>query len=177
MKLLTERLLIRCFSARDERDTYEYMKQEDVINPTGCTAHRCIDDTHRLLRLWADNEEHMAIIWRENGRLIGHVSIRHPDGLEHRCELGYALHRGWHRLGIMTEALTAVLEGLFYGDMESVRACCFVDNIASRGLIEKLGFRFMGYGRHYSESVGEEMSCLVYGMERAEYFGGLRPQA
>ena len=43
----------------------------------------------------------------------------------------------------MSEVILEVLKYLFSKDVVYVWACCFQDNIASKKLIEKMGFEFM----------------------------------
>ena len=67
-----------------------------------------------------------------------------------RAVLGFDLLRSHWRRGIMTEALTAVLDfGFETMELNRVEALTFVDNAASHGLLQKLGFRREGVLREY----------------------------
>lgn len=53
----------------------------------------------------------------------------------------------------MTEVVYEILNYLFINDIEYVYACCFKNNNASKGLIEKCGFTLENEGSFYSESL------------------------
>ncbi len=146
MQLYTKRLHIRSFSESDLCDTYEYCSQDGVGVNAGWAAHTSPEESAEILHDWISAGHKHAIILLETGKVIGHISID-PDSEEGRSdtrELGCALNLQYHRKGSMTEVVTAMLNYLFDAEnIQFVWACCFQNNIASKSMIEKCGFRFI----------------------------------
>lgn len=172
MELKTKRLQIRPFLKSDLYDTYEYCSQEDVGVNAGWPAHQSLEETAAALSAWISAGHKHAIVWRENGKVIGHISVD-PDSEEGRAdtrELGCALNRRYHRNGIMTETIKAVLAYLFNGqDIQFVWACCFQSNTASRGMIEKCGFCFMQEGVYDAPLLNKKIPSFEYRLTRRQW--------
>ena len=73
------------------------------------------------------------------------VTYHHGHIRNKRVEIGYIIDPAHHRRGIATEAVSAMLDFCF-GELRLHRVQAFThpDNIASRKLVEKLGFRREG---------------------------------
>ena len=54
-------------------------------------------------------------------------------------------------------------------DILYVWACCFQNNISSKNLIEKMGFKFMQEGKFYSESFKKEIPSYEYRMSKDDW--------
>ncbi len=78
-------------------------------------------------------------------RCLGMVTYHHGHIRDKRVEIGYIIDPAHHRKGIATEAVSAMLDFCF-GELRlhRVQAFTHLDNIASRKLVEKLGFRREG---------------------------------
>lgn len=172
MQLYTKRLHIRPFIKSDLYDVYEYCSQDGVGEHAGWAAHSSLWESARILSDWISAGDKYAIVLLDTGKVIGHISI-HPDSDEARLdtrELGCVLNLQYHRQGIMTEAITAVLEYLFHSqDIQFVWACCFQDNVASKGMIEKCGFYFMQEGVFFSASLDKEFPSYEYRITKEEF--------
>lgn len=172
MQIETERLLIRSFTEDDLNDMHEYCAQAEVSTNTGWAAHTSLAESALFLSMWMKEGYRHAIVFKETGKVIGHIAI-YPDSEENRedtCELGFALNRQYHRRGIMSEAVTAVLQYLFERmNKEYVWACCFQSNTSSSGLIRKCGFRYMGTGTYYSASLRTEFPSFEYRISKEEW--------
>lgn len=172
MQLYTKRLHIRPFLELDLYDIYEYCSQDEVGENAGWSAHTSLSESAKILSDWISAGHKYAIALLDTGKVIGHISI-HPDSDEARLdtrELGCALNLQYHRQGIMTEAITAVLEYLFNSqDIQFVWACCFQDNVASKGMIEKCGFHFMQEGVFFSASLDKEFPSYEYRITKQEF--------
>lgn len=129
----------------------------------------CADDAEGLLRAYGDDElmrywsrgpmydveevrayigrrmpgwRGWTIIYRENGEAIGTLAAAAP----HRgVEIGYMVARPYWRSGIASEAVTCLIDHLF-GQEGATRVFADTDpdNIASRRLLERLGFVLEG---------------------------------
>lgn len=173
MKIETNRLLLRSFTEEDRNDVFEYCSQEDVGEKAGWPAHKSADDTAQALEDWINNKNQLAIVWRENGKVIGHVAI-HEDSEEGRGdtrELGCALNHDYQCRGIMSEAVRAVIDFLFGHGIVFIWACCFQENIASRKMIEKCGFQFQQKGTFYSRKLDRTFRSYEYCLSKNEWCG------
>ena len=171
MRINTERLLLRNFSRGDVADVFEYCSQEGVGEMAGWPAHKAIDETEKMLDEWINNKNIFAIVWKKNGKVIGHLAVN-ADSEENRDdtrELGCALNRNYQRRGIMTEAIRAVLGCFFTNGIAFIWACCFQNNAASKGMIEKCGFSFQQEGTFYAKRLDKTFPSYEYRMTREEW--------
>ena len=150
MNITTPRLHIRPVARDDAQALHEYLRLPEVAQMLGWRAHACPEETARALDSWLETGNRHAIALADGGRVIGHISVN-ADSEEGRAdtrELGFALNPAWQHRGYMTEAVCAVVEELFRGEVSVVWACCFAQNAASRALIERCGFAFVQRGRY-----------------------------
>ena len=76
-------------------------------------------------------------------RSIGAVGYFPNDNGD--TEIGYWVGRPWWGQGFATEATRALIHYCFTnGGMASLACCHFIDNDASRRVIQKLGFKSVG---------------------------------
>lgn len=171
MNIATERFLLRAFIEQDISDAFEYCSQNDVGEMAGWPAHKSIEQTAQIISKWSLERKKLAIVWLENDKVIGHISIDEDseEGREDTRELGCALHRDYHRRGIMSEAIKAVLKDLFSHEISYVWACCIQENTASKRMIEKCGFVFQQEGTYYSEGLHKECSSYEYRISKEEW--------
>lgn len=91
------------------------------------------------------------------------------------AEFGYALATAYQRRGLMAAAIEQLLADLFLNTpIERLEARCSVDNIASRKVLEKLGFRQEGRLRGYFRLHGERVDNHLYAMLREDYLRLIR---
>lgn len=172
MRLTTKRLLIRPFLESDLNDVHEYCAAKGVGVNAGWKAHASVGESAEILRTWIAAGQKHAVVLLESGKVIGHISVD-PDSEEGRAdtrELGCALNPEYQRKGFMTEAVLAAVDYLFgSGSVLFIWACCFRTNSASRGMIEKCGFRFMQEDEYSSASLMEVIPSYEYRMTKDEW--------
>jgi ribosomal-protein-alanine N-acetyltransferase len=135
--------------------------------------HRTVDDTLDFVRrcesAWADGSAFPWSLWlKEGGAFAGVIEIRvQPNTVT----LGYALSRRWWRQGLMSEALTWVIQWAFaQPNIYRIWATCDVDNVASARVLERVGMEREGVLRRWlvHPNVGDEpRDCFCYSMVRA----------
>lgn len=165
-KIITERTILRNFRPWDIEDFYEYCSQDGVGEMAGWLKHTAIDYSIKVLNEYMKNNNIYAIINKENNKVIGHIAI-HKDSEEGRDdtkELGYVLNKEYWNKGIMTEVVKAVLKELFEScyDINYVYACCFKENLQSKRLIEKCGFKFQQEGEFQSSLLKKIFKSYEY---------------
>jgi len=86
------------------------------------------------------------------------------------AEFGYALASAYQGRGLMAMAIEQLLADLFLNTtIERLEARCSVDNVASRRVLEKLGFRQEGRLRGYFRLRGERVDNHLFAMLREDY--------
>ncbi|MCR5663617.1 MAG: GNAT family N-acetyltransferase [Oscillospiraceae bacterium] len=151
MILETPRLILRPWEEKDYEDYREYFDDPELWHMMGYApfvreADYRADFVRRL-----DDPGQVALQLRENGCVVGHIaaSALHPPLTERSdmndlrgLSLSFALTRYERGRGLMTEALSALLDRLFAVDgLDYVNSGFFFFNTASRALHERLGFR------------------------------------
>lgn len=78
---------------------------------------------------------------RQTGTHIGWLSLRINDRTRDHAELGYSLVTPARHKGYATEALSALVDDVFAdADLGELHACTVPENIASRKVLERVGF-------------------------------------
>ena len=169
-RLETERTVLRPFRPNDLPDVFAFCSQPE-IESVGWDRHQNVAETKAVLENWIKNPNFFAIEEKTSGQVIGylHVQDDSEDGLPDVKELGFALHRDYHRRGFMSEIVPVVLDWLFSHGIQSVWACCFQNNLACKSLIEKIGFRFMQEGTFYFISRKKNIPSFEYCMTKEEW--------
>ena len=164
MEFSTARTLVRPMKTEDAADAYRYASDPAVTEPAGWAAHTSPEQSAKIVGEWIAAGDHFAIVWRETGRVVGHIAV-YPDSEEGRAdtrELGFVLAAEHQRRGVMTEVVLAALDALTTEGVKNVWACCFQGNTASRRLIEKCGFTFRQEGVFHSDTLKRDFASLEY---------------
>jgi ribosomal-protein-alanine N-acetyltransferase len=172
MNIITSRLQLRPFAEHDINDVFEYCSQEGVGEMAGWHVHESVVQTKKILSDWIRQGRKLAIVWYDSGKVIGHISIDEDSEEKRRDtrELGCVLNREYHRRGIMTEAINGVLNYLFSHEISYVWACCFQENLASKGMIEKCGFVFQQEGTYDSKDLQKKFISYEYRLSAEEWY-------
>lgn len=129
--------------------------------------HRDVAATRRVITEKlnvGDEERTWAIELRHSGEVVGLASCRRAA--PHSAEIGYCLGRRWWGKGLMSEALSVLLDALETDrQVYRVWATCSVDNEKSARLLERTGFVLEGrLARHavYPTMGPEPRDSLLY---------------
>lgn len=171
MRLETKRTILRNFENKDLQDLNDYCSQDGVGEMAGWKHHSDLLTSKEALYRNIRNKNIFAIESKEDGKVIGHISINDDseNGREDTKELGFVLNRNYQNKGIMTEVVYKILDYLFSNNIEYVYACCFQNNIPSKKLIEKCGFTLEQEGVFYSESLNETFKSFEYVYNKGEW--------
>ena len=144
MYLETKRLIIRKPETKDVDDYLEFRNSEFVLKYNGMTK----TSRERAVRRFGEEISEYVLEKKDNGKVVGVVSID-EDSLRYGVaskELSYFLSESEAQKGFMKEALGAVIDHLFREEkLQCVAARSFAPNVASRKLLESLGFHQVGY--------------------------------
>jgi RimJ/RimL family protein N-acetyltransferase len=150
--LTTPRLLLRPQEPIDAEVFHQLWSERDPRVP----AHRRLDargrptadDIAANIRESEDPPLLLSVVLRESGTLIGYAGLVFSGkGAEDEAEIAFELLRSTHGNGYATEAGEAVLAWAKDLGHSRLWASVWDWNIASRRVLEKLGFRDSG-ARH-----------------------------
>ncbi|AOZ68640.1 GNAT family N-acetyltransferase [Rhodobacter xanthinilyticus] len=115
----------------------------------------------------------LFLISKAEGRVIGAItldSIRR--GPAQAGTLGYWIGARYARQGFMREAIGAVVTHAFGAlDLSRLEAACLPENAASRGVLEKSGFKYEGVAQAYLQINGRWRNHVLYSNLRADRRG------
>jgi ribosomal-protein-alanine N-acetyltransferase len=115
----------------------------------------------------------LFLIRREDERLLGAVTMDNiRRGPAQSGTLGYWIGEPFARQGYMREALQAVVHHAFGRlDLSRLEAACLPENTASRGLLEKCGFKYEGVAQSYLQINGRWRTHVLYAALRMDRRG------
>jgi len=120
VKLETERLILRAWEITDLDNFFEYASINGVGEKAGWEHHKSKDESLEILKMFIDEKKVFAIVLKENQKTIGSIGIEEcrqdlDKNLENLLgrELGYVLSKDYWNKGIMTEAVSKVIEYCF----------------------------------------------------------------
>jgi ribosomal-protein-alanine N-acetyltransferase len=113
------------------------------------------------------------LIRRADGALIGALTLDNiRRGPAQAGTLGYWVGAPFARQGYMREALLAVVHYAFTDlDLSRLEAGCLPENAASRGVLEKVGFKYEGVAQSYLQINGRWRNHVLYANLRADRRG------
>ena len=99
-----------------------------------------------------------------DGALLGAITIDNiRRGPAQMATIGYWIGAPYARQGYMTEAIGAVVRYAFTTlDMSRIEAACLPDNAASRGVLERAGFKYEGVAQSYLQINGRWRTHVLY---------------
>ena len=106
----------------------------------------------------------LFLIRRHDGMLLGAITLDHiRRGPAQAGTLGYWIGQPFARQGYMREALQAVVHYAFTAlDLSRLEAACLPENAASRGVLEKSGFKYEGVAQAYLQINGRWRNHVLY---------------
>lgn len=174
-RLQTPRLDLRAPELRDAADLFEVFRDPEVMRYWSSPPMQSVADGEALvIRNQGYNSDGSGYGWvicrREDGRVMGTLSLFHFHEQNDRAEIGYALGRSFWGQGCMHEALTALVEFAF-GDMGLRRLEADTDprNAASIRALERLGFLREGLLRERWVVAGEVCDTAFLGLLRSDW--------
>lgn len=115
----------------------------------------------------------LFLIRRSDGSLLGAITLDNIQrGPSQSGTLGYWIGETFARQGYMREAIEAVTHYAFQAlDLSRLQAACLAENAASRGLLEKCGFKYEGVAQSYLQINGRWRNHVLYASLRADRRG------
>ena len=115
----------------------------------------------------------MFLIRREDEELLGAITLDNiRRGPAQAGTLGYWIGARFARQGYMREAIEAMVHHAFQAlDLSRIEAACLPENAASRGVLEKCGFKYEGVAQSYLQINGRWRNHVLYANLRSDRRG------
>lgn len=169
MKTLeTGRLILRDWRSEDVNDMMAFYGNAEIMEAAGSHIVIFPEIAEAIIATYQESGEVWAIAHREENKVIGTMFLADIGRYEGYLEMEFILNGDYHNQGYMTEAVQAVLDYAFTeGGAEVVAVCHYPENLPSKRVIEKCGFRYEGtlrkYSRNGKDSVRYSMTAEDWG--------------
>ncbi len=115
----------------------------------------------------------LFLIRRSDDQLLGAVTVDNiRRGPAQAATVGYWIGARFARQGYMAEALRAVIHHCFTAlDLSRIESACLPENAASRGVLEKCGYKYEGVAQSYLQINGRWRNHVLYANLRTDRRG------
>ena len=144
--LETARTILRPFQITDGADLYEFSRERRVADAAGWPPHKSVEDSQKMIVSVFSAPHTFAVVEKGSGKVIGSAGFtaQSRGSFASSDEIGYALHPDWWGRGIMTEVVRELIRyGFMDRELEAIWCSHYVENPASRRVIEKCGFSYV----------------------------------
>ncbi|SDW93620.1 GNAT family N-acetyltransferase [Roseicitreum antarcticum] len=106
----------------------------------------------------------LFLIRRDDNTLLGAITLDHiRRGPAQSGTLGYWIGQPFARQGYMREAIDATVRHAFtILGLSRIEAACLPENVASRGALERAGFKYEGVAQSYLQINGRWRNHVLY---------------
>jgi ribosomal-protein-alanine N-acetyltransferase len=166
MRITTERLVLRGFTADDHDGVHAYASDPEVVRFMDWGPNTPEDTAAFLAYAMRSSRTRypFAVVRRSDQALIGGAELHVVSEEHRRAELGYVLARAAWGRGYATEAARALLDfGLGSLGLHKIAATCDPENHGSAGVLRKIGMRPEGHLTDHWLIRGEWRDRLVWG--------------
>lgn len=176
-ELETERLILRKVTMRDAMDIHRYARDREVARHVLWDAHQSLMETRAYVRFLLYQYRYgdpgsWGVVLRETGRVVGTIGYMSYSADNSTVEVGYSLSREHWGKGLMTEALSAVIDETFKTlKLHRIEAMHFTDNPASGRVMEKCGMCHEGHLRERICCKGEFRDVEMWAILRKDWEG------
>jgi ribosomal-protein-serine acetyltransferase len=109
-------------------------------------------------------------VFFEKGALIGVIALEYVDSVNRMTEIGYWLSAEAEGKGLILKTCPTLIDYAFRTlNLNRVQIRCASENIRSRAIPEKLGFRQEGILRRAEKLHDRYVDLIVYGMLADEW--------
>ena len=174
-RIETHRLILRPFRIEDAEDMFtNWASDPEVTRFLTWPTHTGADVSRAVLNSWISRYGdggffNWAIEWKENGSVIGNISVVKFIEETETADIGYCMGRAYWGRGIMPEALRAVTDFLFDTvGVNRVTACHDANNPKSGRVMQKAGLKFEGIMRGAGKNNQGICDEVRYGLLRGD---------
>jgi ribosomal-protein-alanine N-acetyltransferase len=171
----TERLILKNYTESDLKNVYRLKSEPLVWKYSTKTASDNIEDAKNyllsLLKNYDENKYNFqALFLKDTREYIGEAGVLSFNKEKTRAVVGYNLLPQYWKNGYATEITKALVKYLFEEEkVERVEGLVGEDNIASRKVLEKSGFKIEGLLRHFAYINKEFVNVYYYGIIKSDF--------
>ena len=171
--LITERLALRPISIDDAPGLHAAFGDPAAMRFWDFAPTADVAATADYIARWVGADPDWHGVWAIQtgaGAFAGMLNYHHRESWNRRLELGWILAPAHERRGYMTEAATAVIRHCFERmDVHRIEATIAPENLSSRRLAARLGFREEGLMRDRACVEGRFRSLLMCALLKDEW--------
>jgi len=146
------------------------VRRYQPLNELPTAQLRADVSSQRMADLYRGRGEKFQWIVQVDGQAGGWITLVVSNWEHGLAEVGYALSTVYQNRGVMSDALTLLLDDLFQNTLlERIEARCAVENFGSQRVLEKCGFEQEGCLRGYFKLRGRRVDNFLYGLLREHY--------
>ena len=172
----TSRLILRRAFLEDAEPMFRnWASDPEVTKYLTWPPHSTVAVSEMVIASWLQEYETVScyqwmIVPKELGEPIGSISVVRQNDLVEEAEIGYCIGRPWWHKGVMSEALTAVIEYLFTEvGMNRETARHDSNNPHTGGVMQKCGMKYEGTLRAADRNNQGICDAAVYGILRRDW--------
>lgn len=172
----TPRLILRRAAACDAEPMFRnWASDPEVTKFLTWPAHDSVAVSQTIIENWIleyaqDNYYQWMIVLRDLGEPVGSISVVRQNERVDEVEIGYCIGKRWWHQGIVSEALSAVIEYLFTEvGVNRIAARHDPNNPHSGGVMRKCGMKYEGTHRSSDRNNQGICDAAQYAILRAEW--------
>lgn len=166
----TERLILRRTTLKDADDYFILRSSPEAMKYICKPLHKTIEDTKEMI--YKINEMinfndgiSWAVCLKTQQNMIGSVSFHRIEKEHYRAEIGYMLHPDYWKLGIISEAVNAIINfGFNQMQLHSIEAHIDPENVGSEKILQKFNFVKEAYYKENYFYNGIFLDTVVYSL-------------
>jgi len=166
--LETERLRLRPRTVDDAEALFPAYSDAELMIWWSSAPHESVEETRADFARIGGDWRAWAITLKGGDTVAGFVAAGEKRQ-GNVTEIGYMLLREHWGTGIAAEAVAAVIDQIFAEGQRRVFADTDPENVQSRGLLERLGFKLEGHLRAEWETHIGVRDTTLYGLLREEW--------
>jgi len=168
--------VVRLRTVREADIDQLYDFHQDIVNrgqyfPTGVTAEPVFRRRFQETGFWQKTEG-MLLIVSDTGNILGHIEFFQTVAYLDELELSYHIYKDEYRgQGIATDAVK-LMTGYLFDRMKHnrIRLIIHPDNLASKRVAEKCGYKYEGLARGAWFNRGRNQDVEVHALLRDEHY-------
>jgi len=177
--LITERLILRRIGNNDAHEIFSLRSDEQIMKYICRPKPRHMDDILQFIQKidkMIDGNEGIAwaMTLKSDPKMMGHISLHVINKEHYRAEVGYMMLPEHCGIGLMSEALRAVLDYGFNNlRLHSIEANISPQNHHSRKLLERNNFIKEAHFKENYYWEGEFLDSVIYSLIRKTNAGSI----
>ncbi len=174
-ELQSERLKFCQISLNDTNALFEIRTHSDVMKYMDTDMMKSIADSEELIKSLTESfikgeGINWGLLEKSSNTFIGYFGFWRIDSRHCRAEIGYALHPDYWGKGYMNEAASVLIDfGFNTLHLHSVEANINPDNLASKKVLEKIGFVKEAYFRENFLYNKEFKDSVIYSLLESDF--------